>query len=71
MATIQEDKPRTSLEEEVKSIKAVDDPTVFEENTPEERKLLWKIDLYLMPTIWCLCLFSYMVWHKYPFKHPT
>jgi hypothetical protein len=33
----------------------------FEEKTEEERKLVRKIDLYLMPTIWVLYCFSYMV----------
>ena len=31
------------------------------EDTPEEKKLLRKIDLWLMPAIWVLYLFSYMV----------
>ncbi|KAF2106146.1 major facilitator superfamily domain-containing protein [Lophiotrema nucula] len=33
---------------------------VFAENTDEEKKLVRKIDLFLMPTIWVLYLFSYM-----------
>jgi hypothetical protein len=33
----------------------------FEEKTDEERKLVRKIDWYLMPTIWVLYCFSYMV----------
>jgi hypothetical protein len=33
----------------------------FEEKTEEERKLVRKIDWYLMPTIWVLYCFSYMV----------
>jgi hypothetical protein len=33
----------------------------FEEKTEEEKKLVRKIDLYLMPTIWVLYCFSYMV----------
>jgi hypothetical protein len=36
----------------------------FEEKTEEERKLVRKIDWYLMPTIWVLYCFSYMVRHK-------
>lgn len=36
--------------------------TPFEEKTEAERKLVRKIDLYLMPTIWILYCFSYMVW---------
>lgn len=35
--------------------------TPFEEKTEAERKLVRKIDLYLMPTIWILYCFSYMV----------
>jgi|TARA_R110002003_G_scaffold20_4_gene1086 hypothetical protein len=33
----------------------------FEEKTDEEKKLVRKIDMYLMPTIWVLYCFSYMV----------
>jgi hypothetical protein len=33
----------------------------FEEKTEEEKKLVRKIDLYLMPTIWVLYCLSYMV----------
>jgi hypothetical protein len=33
----------------------------FEEKTDEEKKLVRKIDWYLMPTIWVLYCFSYMV----------
>lgn len=33
----------------------------FVENTEEEKKLVRKIDLFLMPTIWVLYCFSYMV----------
>lgn len=52
----------------------------FEEDTPEEKKLLRKIDMFLLPTIWIVYLLSYMVrrdvapgWsqlltEKYPFK---
>lgn len=35
--------------------------TSFEEKTEAEKKLVRKIDLYLMPTIWILYCFSYMV----------
>jgi hypothetical protein len=35
--------------------------TSFEEKTDAEKKLVRKIDLYLMPTIWILYCFSYMV----------
>jgi citrate synthase len=33
----------------------------FIEKTDEEKKLVRKIDMYLMPTIWVLYCFSYMV----------
>jgi hypothetical protein len=32
----------------------------FEEKTEEEKRLVRKIDWYLMPTIWVLYCFSYM-----------
>ncbi|KAF2812537.1 pantothenate transporter liz1 [Mytilinidion resinicola] len=35
---------------------------VFIEKTDEEKKLVRKIDFFLMPTIWVLYVFSYMVW---------
>lgn len=38
--------------------------TPFEEKTEAEKKLVRKIDLYLMPTIWILYCFSYMVRSK-------
>lgn len=31
------------------------------EDTPEEKKLVRKIDMWLMPSIWILYMFSYMV----------
>jgi hypothetical protein len=34
---------------------------IFIEKTAEEKNLVRKIDLFLMPTIWVLYLFSYMV----------
>jgi hypothetical protein len=37
------------------------DDAVFIEKTDEEKKLVRKIDLFLMPTIWVLYCFSYMV----------
>jgi hypothetical protein len=53
-------KPEMELIEEVCDKQSpVDEELV--EGTEEERKLLWKIDLYLMPAIWVLYLFSYMV----------
>lgn len=70
MTDIPEEKNRVSIDEDIQSIKAAHHDSsninAFVENTPEERKLLWKIDLYLMPTIWCLYLFSYMVLHQLP-----
>jgi hypothetical protein len=36
------------------------DTVGFEEGTDEEKKLVRKIDLFLMPTIWVLYCFSYM-----------
>jgi hypothetical protein len=47
--------------------KSIDDSDVkivaapFEEKTDEEKKLVRKVDLYLMPTIWVLYCMSYMV----------
>ena len=38
-----------------------DDSAAFVEGTDAEKKLVRKIDLYLMSTIWILYLFSYMV----------
>jgi hypothetical protein len=35
--------------------------TPFEEKTQAEKNLVCKIDMYLMPTIWILYCFSYMV----------
>lgn len=49
------------------TIKSNEDPDFklvgapFEEKTEEEKKLVRKIDMYLMPTIWVLYCFSYMV----------
>lgn len=36
------------------------DTAAFIEGTDEEKKLVRKIDLFLMPTIWVLYCFSYM-----------
>jgi hypothetical protein len=47
--------------------KSIDDSDVkvvaapFEEKTEEEKKLVRKVDMYLMPTIWILYCMSYMV----------
>lgn len=38
----------------------IDDPT-FEEKTEAEKKLVRKIDMCLLPTIWLVYLLSYMV----------
>lgn len=38
-----------------------DSEGVFIEKTDEEKRLVRKIDLFLMPTIWVLYCFSYMV----------
>lgn len=38
----------------------IDDCT-FEDNTEAEKKLLRKIDMRLLPTIWLIYLLSYMV----------
>lgn len=61
----QEHKARVSIEEDVQDIKDGQhesiNPLAFVEDTPEEKKLLFKIDMWLMPTIWVLYLFSYMV----------
>ena len=46
--------------EAVEFHKPSDNDVEFEENTPEEKKLVRKIDMYLMPSIWLLYLFSYM-----------
>lgn len=35
--------------------------SAFIEKTDEEKRLVRKIDLFLMPTIWVLYCFSYMV----------
>lgn len=37
-----------------------DNDVEFEENTVEEKKLVRRIDMYLMPSVWVLYLFSYM-----------
>jgi hypothetical protein len=38
------------------------DAAMFLEKTDEEKRLVRKIDFFLMPTIWVLYMFSYMVW---------
>lgn len=37
------------------------DDFAFEEETEAEKKLLRKIDMFLLPTIWLVYLLSYMV----------
>ena len=37
------------------------DDFTFEEGTDAEKKLLRKIDMFLLPTIWVVYLLSYMV----------
>jgi len=45
--------------QEEETVKIAEKP--FEEKTETEKKLVRKIDLYLMPTIWILYCLSYMV----------
>lgn len=75
MATTQEEKTRVSIEEDIQDIKdnqhEAATSNAFVEDTPEEKKLLWKIDLWLMPTIWVLYLFSYMVRTTAQYQIPT
>jgi hypothetical protein len=52
--------------EHIDDVEAIEDKqheavTTFVEDTEEEKKLLRKIDAWLMPTIWILYCFSYMV----------
>ena len=35
-------------------------PEDFTWTPEEEKKLVWKVDLFLMPTIWLMYLLSYM-----------
>lgn len=46
---------------EIFEAEQVKEDDVFIENTIEEKKLLRKIDLWLLPTIWLLYMVSYMV----------
>ena len=47
----------------VQNERALEDPEFKLVAAPfEEKKLVRKIDWYLMPTIWVLYCFSYMVW---------
>lgn len=61
------DKPQAQLEHhermdpEVSDLKNTDDlHDAYVPDTEEERKLVRKIDLYLLPTIWLMYLLSYM-----------
>lgn len=46
---------------EVQEMEQGKDDITFIENTKEEKKLLRKIDLWMLPVIWILYLVSYMV----------
>lgn len=58
------DEPKSWVEmvDNVSAYKAKEDADASEfiEGTEEEKKLIRKIDLFLMPTIWVLYCFSYM-----------
>jgi hypothetical protein len=53
--------PESAMAENVKCDAVLADGEEFIENTEEERALLLKIDLWMMPAIWFLYLFSYLV----------
>ena len=53
--------PKISVGLVENSVDEEDGPISFVEGTDAEKKLVRKIDLYLMSTIWILYLFSYMV----------
>jgi hypothetical protein len=62
----EEAKPHVGRVEDYKGFeetgtKEADQDVVFEENTEAERKLVRKIDLFLLPCIWIVYLLSYMV----------
>jgi hypothetical protein len=52
---------KIAMVEDVKCDVVLVDGEEFIENTEEERALLLKIDLWMMPAIWFLYLFSYLV----------
>lgn len=57
------DKPSSDQDDEAriegpKTVAAIDD---YVPDTEEERKLVRKIDLFLLPAIWGMYLLSYMV----------
>ncbi|OBT69091.1 hypothetical protein VE03_01390 [Pseudogymnoascus sp. 23342-1-I1] len=50
---VEDDKPKDSFTQDVRD-------TDYVSGTDEEKRLLLKIDLYLLPSIWFMYLFSYM-----------
>lgn len=44
----------------IDSMKVIDDTNDYVPGTEEERKLVRKIDLFLLPTLWLMYLLSYM-----------
>ncbi|KAL5353983.1 hypothetical protein ACLOAV_000068 [Pseudogymnoascus australis] len=50
---VEDDKPKDSLTQDIRD-------TEYVSGTDEEKRLLLKIDLYLLPSIWFMYLFSYM-----------
>lgn len=50
---VEDDKPKDSFTQDIRD-------TEYVSGTDEEKKLLLKIDLYLLPSIWFMYLFSYM-----------
>lgn len=48
--------PSVDVKEEIERIEAIPN----EEQVAEEKALVKKIDLYLLPTIWLMYLLSYM-----------
>lgn len=60
------DKEDSSVMENAADRQAPDGFT-FEEETAAEKKLLRKIDLFLLPTIWIVYLLSYMVRNAFVF----
>lgn len=50
---VEDDKPKVSFSQDIRDGDYVS-------GTDEERRLLLKIDLYLLPSIWFMYLFSYM-----------
>lgn len=50
---VEDDKPKVSFSQDIRDGDYVS-------GTDEEKRLLLKIDLYLLPSIWFMYLFSYM-----------